>query len=307
MDRPSFDERCHTYRRILDSFLRRFDEQPPVIHVPRQSGLRRPYPGMLFHLTPEIFLQDTGTTDFVCPDDRFSLRAGEVAVMPRGVPHGETARNARQVPFRGLVFCFPAGEVLVIVSGASPERMPTVVFGDTFEAPEAAQTVRYLDDLAQPGPRASVTGALRRRSLTLAALSVLSDILIPDRLARRVFAHENPKVRHCHELIRSQLADPALSVESLARQLGCTPDHLSRCFRAETGMAVSATIRQQRLALAKNLLQDPKLNISEIAWACGFGSLNYFVRVFRQAMGQPPRQFQRAMAPESPGAPAARP
>lgn len=297
MDTPSLDQRCQLYRSILQDFLRRLNKVPPVIHLPRQSGLRRPFPKMFFHLTPEFFLQESGTTDFVCPADRFSLRAGEMAVIPRGVPHGETARNGREAPFRGLVVGFFVNGIVLICTAASPEGAPKVRFSDSIEGPEAAQAVRYLDDLAQSALHTSATGKIRRRALLLATLSIISDALVPERLARRSLGHENPKVRHCHELIRFQLADPALSVRSLARQLGCTADHLSRCFRAETAMGVSAAIRQQRLALAKELLQDPKLNISEIAWACGFASLNYFVRVFRQATGQPPRQFQQAMAP----------
>ena len=252
---------------------------------------------MFFHLTPELFLQQSGTTGFVCPADQFLLRPGEIAVIPRGVPHGETALNEPRAPFRGLVLGFSMNGISVIHTGASPEGVPKVQFCDSIECREAAQTIRYLDDLARSAHHPSATGPLLRRSLLLAVLTVISELLVPERLARRLAVHENSKIRHCHELIRFQLADPALSVQSLAWQLGCTPDHLSRCFRTETGMAVSATIRQQRLALAKELLQDPKLNISEIAWACGFASLNYFVRVFRQATGQPPGQFQQAVAP----------
>ena len=293
-----FAERCQAYREILESFLRRFEGKPPVMHVPKLAGLRRPHPKMFFHLTPELFLQLGGCTDFFCPEDTFSLRSGEIALIPRGVPHGETARDLRRSRFRGLVFSFHGNELTLFCTKPSPEAIPTCDFSDTFEGLEVPQAIRYLDDAAA-GP-ASATAAARRRALIFSALSVIHDLFAPHRQAVRKLSHEHPKVRHCHELIRARLPDPALSVESLAKALGCTPDHLSRCFRAETGMPVLAYVREQRLARAKDLLQDPKLNVSEIAWACGFSSLNYFVRVFRQTMGQPPRQFQRAVAPESP-------
>ena len=282
----------------MDMFLKQFEEKPPVLHIPKQEGLRRPHPKMFFHLTPELFLQLGGCTEFVCPADHFHLRTREIALIPRGVPHGETARDLRGSRFRGLVFGFYGNELTLFSTQSSPESIPTSAFCDTFEGPEVPQAVRYLDDAA--ATQSSTTAAARRRALIFSAISVIRDLLAPERLSGRMLSHEHPKVRHCHELIRARLPDPALSVESLARQLGCTPDHLSRCFRAETGMSVLAYVRDQRLARAKDLLQDPKLNISEIAWACGFSSLNYFVRVFRQAMGQPPRQFQRAMAPEKP-------
>lgn len=300
MNRLPFDERCQIYRGIMESFLERFAANAPVIHVPKLAGLRRQHPGMLFHLTPELFLQHGGCTEFSCPESRFALRSGEVALIPRGVPHGETSRALRRSPFQAMVFGFHANDFWLNTSMSSPDSQPTIEFWDTFESPEAPQAVRYLDDAAAAFPESAPMAQARRRSLIFAAISVIYDVLTPGRLIRRARSHEHPKVRHCHELVRSRLSDPALTVESLAQQLRCTPDHLSRCFRAETGMPVLAYVREQRLALAKSLLQDPKLNISEIAWACGFSSLNYFVRTFRQAMGQPPGQFQRAMAPAQP-------
>ncbi|MDD5348585.1 MAG: helix-turn-helix transcriptional regulator [Chthoniobacteraceae bacterium] len=300
MSLPSFAERCRVYRGILRSFLPQRGEKPPKIHIPRLAGLRRQHPGMMFHLDPELFLQASGSTEFSCPEDRFTLRRNEIAIIPRGVPHGEVARERRGSRFRALVFCFHGHELTLIVSRSSPDSRPTVVFCDSFEGPEVPQALRYLEDAAAASLKTSPTGEARRRALVFAVLSVMDDLLASARLAHRAQSHEHPKVRHCHDLIQALLPEPQLSVASLAGQLGCTPDHLSRCFRAETGMPVSAYIRNQRLARAKGLLQDPKLNVSEIAWACGFSSLNYFVRAFRQAMGQPPRRFQRTLAPAAP-------
>ena len=303
MSIPAFPERCRIYRGIIEDFLHPFGEKPPRVHVPKLAGLRRQYPDMLFHLTPELFLQKGGRTEFTCPEDRFTLRSHEIAIMPRGVPHGEIARERRKNRFQALVLCPRGNEITLLVSKASPEARPEVPFCDTFKGPEVPQALRYLEDAAAPSLKTSPTGEARRRALVFAVLSVVHDLLTPARLAHRTLSHVNPKVRHCHDLIQALFAEPRLSVASLARQLGCTPDHLSRCFHAETGLPVAAYIRNQRLARAKDLLQDPKLNISEIAWACGFSSLNYFVRAFRQAMGQPPRQFQRTLAPAAPYSP----
>lgn len=298
MSIPSYLERCRVYRAILQRFLRRLEAEPPKIHVPRRAGLRRQHSGMIFHLHPELFLQDGGTTDFTCPGGRFPLRAGEIAIIPRGVPHGEIGRERRGSRFRTLVCSLHGGDITLIAGTTAPTHAePLVEFCDSFEGPEISQAQRYVEDAAAVSAKTSATGEARRRALLFAALSVMDDLLSPARLARRTLSHEHPKVRHCHDLIQALLSEPRLSVTMLARQLGCTPDHLSRCFRAETSLTVSAYIREQRLGRAKALLQDPKLNISEIAWACGFGSLNYFVRSFRQAMGQPPGRYQQSLAP----------
>ena len=295
MTPSSFLERCEAYRRTMTDFMDRMARGPVRLHVPKRIGLRRPQADMLFHLTPELFLQAGGATDFCCPTDRFPLRAGELALIPRGVPHSEWARDVRGSRFRGLVMCFQGNDIRLIATKTGPDRRPAFDFTDAFTAVETAQAIRYLDDASAALSATSPVAETRRRALVFAALSVIFEIVEPGRRAGRGPAHHGPNVRQARDRIQARLHDPALSVALLARQVGCSADHLSRCFREETGASVLAYLREERLSRAKALMQDSKLNISEIAWACGFSSLNYFVRVFRQATGKPPRTFRRSL------------
>lgn len=251
---------------------------------------------MHFHLTPELFLQAGGCTEFTCPADRFDLHAAGIALIPRGVPHGERALDQRERRFRGLVCCFDERgrggcKMTLIMTKRAVGSRPTVDFLDPFAVPEILQATRYMDDAAAISPNASTTAEARRRALVFAAISVIYDAVMRSSADRKQHAG-NPKVAKCRELIQACLPNPTLSVESLAREVGCTPDHLSRCFREEHGLPVLAYVRQQRLSLAKDLMMDPKVNISEVAWACGFNGLNYFVRAFRKAEGRSPRRFR---------------
>ena len=295
-----FSERRDAYLRLMNSFLCRLEKGAVRIHVPQRTVSVRPEPEMLFHLAPELFLQEGGCTKFSCPAEAFNLRAEEIALIPRAVPHGEVAVDERGRSFRGLVFSIDErvavnSRIMLIVTKASPDFRPTVDFCDRFEAPEVAAATSYLDGAASARPGSASTAEARRRSLIYASISTLHDALENGRLAERNAPVRNPKVARCRELIQNYLPNPNLTVELLARELNCTPDHLSRSFRNETGTPVLAYVRQKRMALAKNLMHDPKANISEIAWACGFNSLNYFVRTFHQAVGQPPGQYRRRL------------
>jgi len=266
------------------------------LHVPKLVGVRRPMPGMFFHLTPELFLQTGGCTEFSCPGGRFSLRADELALIPSGVPHGERARNGRNTLFRALVVCLRSNEIRLIVTKNSLSRIPAIDFTDAFTTIEASRIIRYFDDAGGELSRTARHAKTRRRALLFAALSVVHEVVERGDRPNIVQSNCTPKVLRALELIHSNLHDPALSVTSMARQLGCTADHLSRSFRRETGIPALSFIRDERLHLAKELMQDLDLNISEIAWACGFSGLNYFVRVFRQATGRPPRLFREEIA-----------
>jgi AraC family transcriptional regulator of adaptative response / DNA-3-methyladenine glycosylase II len=77
-------------------------------------------------------------------------------------------------------------------------------------------------------------------------------------------------------------------VDDLAAVLGVTGRHLRRAFEAELGVSAVELARSRRLALAKQLLQDSRLGLAEIAFASGFGSVRRFNAVFRARFGRPP-------------------
>jgi AraC-like DNA-binding protein len=47
-----------------------------------------------------------------------------------------------------------------------------------------------------------------------------------------------------------------------------------------------------RIESAKNLLLNPNLRISEIAYQVGFQSLTHFNRVFKKIVGQAPTEYR---------------
>lgn len=60
------------------------------------------------------------------------------------------------------------------------------------------------------------------------------------------------------------------------------------------GVGVAAHIRSLRMEKAKHLLtSQPKMNISEIAAACGFNDYNYFITMFKRLTGMPPKQYRQ--------------
>ncbi len=61
-----------------------------------------------------------------------------------------------------------------------------------------------------------------------------------------------------------------------------------------------------RLAKATDMLTDGDMNITEIAFRCGFHDSNYFTRQFRQAFGMPPRDYRQVSpTPKPPAVPPA--
>jgi AraC-like DNA-binding protein len=67
-------------------------------------------------------------------------------------------------------------------------------------------------------------------------------------------------------------------------------------FRKITGINFTDYLSRLRIERAKNLLLNPNLRISEIAFEVGFQSLTHFNRVFKRVLGQSPTDYRVQLA-----------
>jgi AraC family transcriptional regulator of adaptative response / DNA-3-methyladenine glycosylase II len=96
----------------------------------------------------------------------------------------------------------------------------------------------------------------------------------------------------------SMMEDRTLDEEGLDRvalRLGITDRHLRRAFGAEFGVSPVEFAQTQRLLLAKRLLTDTSLPVTEIAFASGFGSVRRFNALFKKRYRLRPGQLRKRM------------
>lgn len=113
----------------------------------------------------------------------------------------------------------------------------------------------------------------------------------------RVHKHRtNPNVsaqiQNCRDYIESHTDQP-LSLGILAKQTGYSESHLSRKFKREMGVSVTAYIQYARVERAKFLLSSTDDPISKIALDLHFSSGSHFSDVFQSVTGKKPQQFRR--------------
>lgn len=83
-----------------------------------------------------------------------------------------------------------------------------------------------------------------------------------------------------------------IDINELATLNFTHPSHLSRKFKQETNLTITAYQQKIRMHEAKYLLKNESLPIEEIAWMVGYEDSSYFTRVFKQAIGYSPSQFR---------------
>ncbi len=91
--------------------------------------------------------------------------------------------------------------------------------------------------------------------------------------------------------IEANLAQP-LAVPEVARAVGLSHNHLTRLFRAGTGMSVVGYIRQRRLAAAQHLLTATTMSIPAVAASIGIPDLQAFNKACRRELGGSPRSIR---------------
>ncbi len=88
------------------------------------------------------------------------------------------------------------------------------------------------------------------------------------------------------------------NIEEYVHRLGCSARHLRRAFATELKVSPVQYLQTCRLLLAKNLLTDTELSVTDVAMAAGFGSLRRFNDLFKTQY----RLSPTALRKQAPGA-----
>jgi len=86
-------------------------------------------------------------------------------------------------------------------------------------------------------------------------------------------------------------------VSALADRLGITSRHLGRLFQQHLGASPIAVAQTRRLQLAKKLIDETRLSMTEVAMAAGYGSIRRFNDHFRQVYDRSPSTLRATTRP----------
>jgi AraC-like DNA-binding protein/ligand-binding sensor protein len=87
----------------------------------------------------------------------------------------------------------------------------------------------------------------------------------------------------------------SLSLGQVAKSVNSSPFYFCKLFKKATGLNFTDYLSRIRIERAKNLLLNPNLRVSEIAFEVGFQSLTHFNRVFKHTVGQSPTHYREQL------------
>ena len=98
--------------------------------------------------------------------------------------------------------------------------------------------------------------------------------------------------RRVHELIAARFHE-RLTLHGIAREVGCSPYHLSRLVAADVGVPIYRLVIQLRLRAALDRVLDSREPLSGVAFDAGFASQSHFGDAFRREFGLAPGAARR--------------
>jgi len=94
-------------------------------------------------------------------------------------------------------------------------------------------------------------------------------------------------------ITENRLADHHFGVSALALEMEMSRYSLYRKVKEAYQCSASRFICSKRLEKAHQLLQNKKITVTETASRCGFNSVTYFDKCFRNQFGYPPGKTEK--------------
>ena len=103
-------------------------------------------------------------------------------------------------------------------------------------------------------------------------------------------AYPSAYVREAVQFVKRNYANN-VSLSEAAEHVHIGGAYLSTLFKEEVGVGFSEYLRNLRIAKAKSLLEQGKLDLREIVATCGFNDYDYFLKAFKKTTGMTPKEY----------------
>lgn len=108
----------------------------------------------------------------------------------------------------------------------------------------------------------------------------------------RNYVPENSSVYLIKSYIHSHYGSPMLSTKEISEYASLSASYACSVFKNETGQTLNQYLTEYRMEKAKELLADPRNNISDVAGKVGYNDSNYFGKAFKKYTGLSPSEFR---------------
>ena len=160
----------------------------------------------------------------------------------------------------------------------------------------AAVPIRSGKDLVallQAGPRSGSKLPPQKYGAAIKLLGIFAEQLagLGNQMLVQKQSGDPPVIGRAKDFIAQHYSED-ISSGNVAKELHLSRFYFCKLFKSRTGLTFTAYLARVRIERVKELLVNPNLRISEIAFQTGFQSLTHFNRVFLKLTGQSPTEYR---------------
>lgn len=156
-------------------------------------------------------------------------------------------------------------------------------------SPGAMETIRKIENC-------HYTGDERMDFISTKGLELLLMCLYPDNTAQydnyNLKTDEIDRISKVKEYLLANYEEP-LNMKKLVRMSGLNEWSLRKGFKLLYGMPLYKFLMNRRMEVAKELLSQEDLSVTQVAYHVGYGNHSNFINAFKKVMGFPPGKLKR--------------
>ncbi len=246
-----------------------------------------------WHMECEIMRIVSGNFTLSLNNNTFHLKEGDSVFIPSGIIHGG-------IPETCIYQCvvFSLENLLPLISARQEQYEQQLGQGDYI--PPIRFKSETIDKLFM---------ALKEKNhgFEFAVLGILLQIIgeiLAEKNNTTLQTHSSSdtrrikKIKDVFRLIRKDYSKP-LTLEMLADTAGLNLQYLCKSFKRITGKTPIDYLIFYRIECAAEFLQLDEMSVTEIAFACGFNDLSYFIKLFKREKGVSPGEYKKKLKMET--------
>lgn len=244
-----------------------------------------------WHPEQEILYVTEGTLEVMVGKKVLLLESGQISFVPPNALHGVRSIS-ESCSYHAFVFGYdllrlPESHFFQReIIGPLEEGRLTLPLLLTPDAPIYREAVDALDILCRH--KASQP---ERRAFSFQALIRLFTAMQPA-LEPAASTVDNQAVKLCMDYMQNRYSEK-ISLEQLAALVHLHPNYVCKLFREYTGQTVFQQLMQLRIENAIRLLEDEGCTVAQAAERCGFESISFFSRKFKELTGTSPQAYKK--------------
>lgn len=249
---------------------------------------------LLFHIHPHCQItQNMGDAlSYMIHEQEVALEQGDVLLINSNIPHACMAKEGARRRNLGFYpemlefnkFCRVYGSFLnVLYSNMYPYIL--LKKNDCDEM----RITKILDEIFETQKRDYMApdGVIHNRIMDLSILLIQWIVKTEKKDIHRI----STVLYRSMEYIEQNRMEPIM-MRDAARVAGLNPSYFSHCFKKNLGISFKQYLNRKRLEEAAVELTTTEHQISEIAFACGFGSVSSFYQNFAELYKLSPKKFR---------------